>query len=287
MRGCSERWGATHETMQDWGSYCLRLALVLGAGRRRGAARKNPPRSPSGTGSGIPPTPAELRAYLEAYPNGAFADVARARLKQLEASPRPGCRPQPTPVPRPGGGKALTDAAVDPRGPGAALQSELRDQRLERPADRGDPQRHPRVADQHQARADGRADARTSSPSCAMRAFPPPGARWPMRRAAPAPWCGTGRRARRPSAPRSPTAARNAGRDNCKVVTAAESACGALGFYMGNVRRDHLLGRLRHRAPDARPGDGPWRSPSAAQQAKRPEACGVRLTFCADGSHKQ
>ena len=25
----------------------------------------------------------ELRAYLEAYPNGAFADTARARLKQL------------------------------------------------------------------------------------------------------------------------------------------------------------------------------------------------------------
>jgi hypothetical protein len=23
------------------------------------------------------------------------------------------------------------------------------------------------------------------------------------------------------------------------------------------------------------------------EQAKRPEACGVRLTFCADGSHRQ
>ena len=55
----------------------------------------------------------ELRAYLEAYPNGAFADAARARLKQIEpAIVRPELPSGPTPGPRPGGGQGLTDPAV-------------------------------------------------------------------------------------------------------------------------------------------------------------------------------
>ena len=55
----------------------------------------------------------ELRAYLEAYPNGAFADAARARLKQIEPTiVRPELPSGPTPGPRPGGGQGLTDPAV-------------------------------------------------------------------------------------------------------------------------------------------------------------------------------
>jgi hypothetical protein len=45
--------------------------------------------------------PGEMRAYLEAYPNGAFADMARARLKVLEP-----LRPQ-----SPGGGPSMLGGA--------------------------------------------------------------------------------------------------------------------------------------------------------------------------------
>jgi peptidoglycan hydrolase-like protein with peptidoglycan-binding domain len=72
----------------------------------------------------------------------------------------------------------------------------------------------------------------------------------------------------------------------CQVVTAAESACGALGFYTGMVRATRYWGAFPAIAPSL--GLAVERALSACrEQAKRPEACGVRLTFCADGSHKQ
>ena len=51
----------------------------------------------------------ELRAYLEAYPNGAFADMARARLKQLEPT---SLQPQMPSDPTPGSRRSLNDAAA-------------------------------------------------------------------------------------------------------------------------------------------------------------------------------
>ena len=66
------------------------------------------------------------------------------------------------------------------------------------------------------------------------------------------------------------------------MLTAAETACGALGFYMAGgswgayaiVRP--TLGQATAMALE-----------ECRAQAKRPDACGVRITFCADGSHKQ
>jgi peptidoglycan hydrolase-like protein with peptidoglycan-binding domain len=78
----------------------------------------------------------------------------------------------------------------------------------------------------------------------------------------------------------------NAGRDSCKVVTAVESGCGALGFYTGTVRRTTYWGAYPAIAPTL--GQAVDRALSwCRQQAKRPEACGIRLTFCADGSHRR
>ena len=74
---------------------------------------------------------------------------------------------------------------------------------------------------------------------------------------------------------------RNKGAE-CKVLSAAENACGALGFYMAGgswgayaiVRP--TLGQATAVALE-----------QCRQQARRPDACGVRITFCADGSHQQ
>jgi peptidoglycan hydrolase-like protein with peptidoglycan-binding domain len=78
---------------------------------------------------------------------------------------------------------------------------------------------------------------------------------------------------------------RNQGNE-CKVVSAAEKACGALGFYMGNVRSTTYWGAYAI----IRPTIGQATAEALKQcreQAKAPDACGIRLTFCADGSHQQ
>jgi peptidoglycan hydrolase-like protein with peptidoglycan-binding domain len=77
-----------------------------------------------------------------------------------------------------------------------------------------------------------------------------------------------------------------AGRDNCKIVTAAETACGALGFYTATLRRTTYWGVYAIVRPTLGQAMDLALS-ECREQAKSPEACGIRLTFCADGSHKQ
>jgi peptidoglycan hydrolase-like protein with peptidoglycan-binding domain len=74
---------------------------------------------------------------------------------------------------------------------------------------------------------------------------------------------------------------RNKGRD-CKVVSAPNDACGALGFYMsgGSWGAYAVVAPTLGRAT----GDA---LEQCRSQGRRPDACGVRITFCADGSHKQ
>jgi hypothetical protein len=83
------------------------------------------------------------------------------------------------------------------------------------------------------------------------------------------------------AAARSDCRSRNKGVD-CKVLSAAENACGALGFYMaGGSWGAYAI---------VRPTLGQATAVALEQcraQARRPDACGVRITFCADGSHQQ
>lgn len=81
-----------------------------------------------------------------------------------------------------------------------------------------------------------------------------------------------------------------AGRDSCKVLTAAQSGCGALGFYMGTYmgtepRTTHWGACAIVRARLGQAMD--LALSECRAKAKKPQACGIRLTFCADGSHKQ
>lgn len=220
----------------------------------------------------------ELRAYLEAYPNGAFADTARARLKQLGPV---ALQPQAPSAP----GHALTDAGVV-----REVQEKLYNLNYDISVLNGQMSEETRTAiRQWQTNTQREVTGELSEDELAeLRTVRIPttwGAlAYAARGASAVVW-------NRPSRQEAASAAltdchSNAGRDNCKVVTAAETACGALGFYTGSVRRTTYWGAF----PAIRPTLGQAVDQALTwcrQQAKRPEACGIRLTFCADGSHKQ
>ena len=73
---------------------------------------------------------------------------------------------------------------------------------------------------------------------------------------------------------------------DCKVVTAADKGCGALGFYTGRVGSSQHYGAYAV----VRPSLGQATDSALGEcrtQAKVTSACGIRVTFCADGSHKK
>ena len=79
-------------------------------------------------------------------------------------------------------------------------------------------------------------------------------------------------------------AGRNA--NNCDVLTGADTQCGALGFYTGSAGgRTHwgVFASIRSTLGQATD----HALSECRRQAKVPSACGIRITFCADGSHKQ
>jgi hypothetical protein len=253
------------------------LALALGAGDGAGHAQNaaevafwNRVRDSTDA--------SELRAYLEAFPNGAFAKTARERLERLGPV---SVQPQLPSAP----GHALTDAAVV-----REVQERLYNLNYEISVLSGQLTEETRSAirdwqtnTKHEATGDLTEDELTELRNVRL----------------PTTWGALAYAARgasavvwsRPSRQEAVGAAltdcrARAGRDNCKVVTAAESACGALGFYTGNVRRTTYWGAYAI----VRPTLGQAMDLALTQcreQAKRPEACGIRLTFCADGSHKQ
>jgi peptidoglycan hydrolase-like protein with peptidoglycan-binding domain len=259
------------------GGLLLALVLALSAGAVTGYAQNaaevafwNRIRDTTNT--------SELRAYLEAYPNGAFADTARARLKQLGPE---SAQPQ-TPS---GQRSALTDSAVV-----REVQEKLYNLNYDISVLNGQMTEETRTAirewqgiAKHEPTgdlaADELAELRNTKIPTTWGAMA-----YAARGASAVVWS-------RPSRQEAASAAltdchANAGRDNCKVVTAVESGCGALGFYTGSVRRTTYWGAF----PAIRPTLGQAVDQALSwcrQQAKRPEACGIRLTFCADGSHKQ
>ena len=220
----------------------------------------------------------EMRAYLEAYPNGAFADMARARLKDLEP-----IRLQP---PGPSGGpSALGDGAVirevqerlyNLNYDISVLSGEMTDETRKAVRDWQRVIKHEPTGDMSEEELAILRNARVPTVWGAL-AYAAKGASSVV-------WS-------RPSRREAASAALNdcharAGRDPCKVVTAIEGQCGALGFYMGTVRRTTYWGAFGIIRPTL--GQATDQALNACRQnAKRPEACGIRLTFCADGSHQR
>jgi hypothetical protein len=224
----------------------------------------------------------ELRAYLEAYPSGAFADTARTRLRQLEPT---ALRPQMPSGPTPGPGRGVTDVTVV-----REVQEKLYNLNYEISVLNGqlteetrsairDWQKNIKHEPTGELSEDELADLRNAKIPTTWGALA-----YAARGASSVVW-------NRPSRQEAVSAAltdcrERAGRDNCKVVTAVENSCGALGFYMGTVRRTTYWGAWAIIRPTL--GQAMDLALSTCRdQAKRPEACGVRLTFCADGSHRQ
>jgi len=220
----------------------------------------------------------ELKAYLEAYPNGAFAPTARARLQQLAPIAQ---HPQGPPAPA----TALADAAVI-----REVQERLYNLNYEIGVLNGQMTEETRNAIREWQRNVKRepTGALTDEELSQLRSARLPttwGAlAYAARGASAVVW-------NRPSRQEAVSAAladchARANRDSCKVATAAGSGCGALGFYTGTVHRTTHWGAYAIVRPTLGQAMDLALSECRAQ-VKRPEACGIRLTFCADGSHKQ
>jgi peptidoglycan hydrolase-like protein with peptidoglycan-binding domain len=276
---CANAWsdGARPVRLCGIGACLLALALVLGAATGGVALAQNAAEVAFWNRVRDSNNASELRAYLEAYPNGAFADTARARLKQLGPS---SAQPQMPSAP----GRALTDAGVV-----REVQEKLYNLNYDISVLNGQMNEETRTAIREwQTTAKREATGEMSDDDLTeLRA-----ARIPTTWGALA-YAAKGASAvvwNRPSRQEAASAAltdchSNSGRDSCKVVTAAESGCGALGFYTGTVRRTTYWAAY----PAIRPTLGQAVDQALTwcrQNAKRPEACGIRLTFCADGSHK-
>ena len=277
------------------GALCLGLALLAaGAG---GARAQDPTEIAFWSMVKESKKAADIRAYLEAYPRGAYAEAARQRLSELERMPAPPPRP-PSPPPRspqpaspsppsphspsPSAGvPALTDASVI-----REVQERLYNLNYDVGAINGRLTEETRNAirqwqNNMQRPQKGDMDLEELT---VLRNIPLP-AIWGAlafgdRGASAVVWNRTSRQDA-VGAAGSDCRSRNKGVD-CKVLSAAEKACGALGFYMSGgswgayaIIRP-TLGQATAVALD-----------QCREQGRRPDACGVRITFCADGSHQQ
>jgi len=239
---------------------------------------------------------ADIKAYLEAYPRGAYAEVARQRLSELERvsaqpprTPPPSQRlPEPASPSRPSppspssvGVPALTDASVI-----REVQERLYNLNYDVGAINGRLTEETRNAirqwqNNMQRPQKGDMDLEELTVLRNIRLPAIWGAIAFGDRGASAVVWNRGSRQDAVAAARSDCRGRNKNVD-CKVLSAADTACGALGFYMAGgswgayaiVRP--TLGQATAVALD-----------QCREQARRPDACGVRITFCADGSHQQ
>ena len=72
----------------------------------------------------------------------------------------------------------------------------------------------------------------------------------------------------------------------CNVLTVANTICGALGFYTANIRgRQHWGAYASVRPTLGQATDNALSE--CRRQARQPTACGVRTTVCADGGHQR
>jgi peptidoglycan hydrolase-like protein with peptidoglycan-binding domain len=238
----------------------------------------------------------DVKAYLEAYPRGVFAEAARKRLSELEnVRPPPGPPPppgpsrdrgSPTPTPSPDDNRpALTDASIirevqerlyNLNYAITTINGRLNDETRQAIREWQGNTRRPQTGDMTMGELAALRNARLPTTWGAIA--------YAARGASAVVWNRTSR-GEAVNAALSDCRSRNNNND-CKVLSAANTACGALGFYTGRV------GSTTHWGAYAvvRPTLGQATETAlneCRQQAKQPSACGIRITFCADGSHKR
>ncbi len=265
--------------------------------------------------------PAEVRAYLEKFPNGLFAPLARIRLKNLEgasAAPStpqaPSAQPAPSAPPRVG---TPVPPQVPPTFQTPPSQTPSIAQPPPTPSRTASALTNPTAIREVQDRLYnlnyqvGARNGRTSEDlRKAIRQWqenvkePTTGdmteAQLALLRRArvPTTWGAIAyfakgasstvwNRSTREAAESEALAAcrKNAG-GTCSVVTAADKGCAALGFYNAVVSGKQYWGAYAIVRPTlGQATDGALTE--CRQRAKQPTACGVRTSVCADGAHKR
>lgn len=265
--------------------------------------------------------PDEVRAYLEKFPNGMFAPLARIRLKNLEgagaskaAAPPsgssippqtpPSFSPSPSPQPAPTPPSQTTKSAPPPpsapppskttsalTGPEVVREIQDRLYNLNYVVGARNGRVTPQTQDAIRKWQENVKEPVTGDMTEAQLAL--------LRRArAPTTWGALAYFAKgasstvwnRPSREAAEKEALEACRKNaggtCSVVTVANDICAALGFYNAVVSGKQHWGAYAI----VRPTLGQATDSALAEcrkQSKQQSACGVRTTVCADGGHRR
>lgn len=227
--------------------------------------------------------PAELQAYLDKFPNGIFAPLARIRLRNLQGASTPAPAVS-TPPQQTATASALTSEStireVQDRLYNLNYQIASRNGRM------NDQTREAIRQWQTNIKQPVTGDVSVTQLAILRRANLP--TTWGAlayfsKGASSTVW----NRPTREIAEREALAAcrKNAGAP-CKVLSVANKICGALGFYNAVVSGRQHWGAYASVRPTL--GQATEHALSECRrQARQPNACGVRTTVCADGSHKR
>ncbi len=231
--------------------------------------------------------PAEVRAYLEKFPNGLFAPLAKIRLRNLEAAktpaPAPSTAASTPPQQQPASAPALTSESiireVQDRLYNLNYQIATRNGRMNQQTREAIRQwqtnvKQPVTGDMNIAQLAllRRAQLPTTWGSIAYFSKGASSTVW--------------NRPTREIAEREALAAcrKNAGAP-CQVLSVANKICGALGFYNAVVSGKQHWGAYASVRPTLGQATDHALS-ECRRQSKQPNACGIRATVCADGSHR-
>jgi peptidoglycan hydrolase-like protein with peptidoglycan-binding domain len=242
---------------------------------------------------------AELRAYLAAYPNGAFAPLAKVRLQTLEAA---AAAPKATPAPSPQSGSPSAAATTAPSVAAGAGASALSSPEVIREAQNKlynlnytIPNQSARV-DAETRTAIRRWQSNTKRPETGdltavelamLRAAVVPtvwgAVAYNVAGGASSHW-NIASRARAEELAMGGCKNLNGG--TCQVVTAVNRGCLVIAYasgVLGSTRHNNAFGIVRPTLAEATDAA----LTECRAKARVPNACGIRTTACADGSHKK
>jgi peptidoglycan hydrolase-like protein with peptidoglycan-binding domain len=231
--------------------------------------------------------PAEVRAYLEKFPNGLFAPLAKIRLRNLEAAktpaPAPSTAASTPPQQQSTSAPALTSESII-----REVQDRLYNLNYTITTRNGRMNQQTRDAIrqwQTNVKQPVSGDMSVAQLALLRRAQLP--TTWGSiayfsKGASSTVW----NRPTREIAEREALAAcrKNAGAP-CQVLSVANRICGALGFYNAVVSGKQHWGAYASVRPTLGQATDHALS-ECRRQAKQPNACGIRATVCADGSHR-
>ena len=231
--------------------------------------------------------PAEVRAYLEKFPNGLFAPLAKIRLRNLEAAK--------TPAPAPSTAASTPPQQQSTSAPALTSESIIREVQdrlynLNNTITTRNGRMNQQTRDairqwQTNVKQPVSGDMSVAQLALLRRAQLP--TTWGSiayfsKGASSTVW----NRPTREIAEREALAAcrKNAGAP-CQVLSVANRICGALGFYNAVVSGKQHWGAYASVRPTLGQATDHALS-ECRRQAKQPNACGIRATVCADGSHR-